>query len=163
MDKEKEDSKKGKAIDIDKIDFDKLRDSTTETPGILPYAHNTNSAVIQPEDKGKIKGRSVKAMQQQTEKQMQQIYQQMQLLAEQANAIKSRVKVSERIYLAEIPFEPLIGETYYLYQKNDDKDLLSLIGPDEWGKSKPFQKYIATVQMQADHTWEIIHKTENLT
>ncbi|MBT32654.1 MAG: hypothetical protein CMO01_23575 [Thalassobius sp.] len=162
MEKDNEKHQKGKAVDLNQIDFDKLKESTTENPGVLPYAHNNGSAVIKPEDKGKIKGRSVKAMHQQTDLQMQQLYEQMRLLAEQANAIKSRVQVSERIYLADIPFDPLIGEVYYLYQKNQDTDVLSLIGPKEWGRSKPFEKYIATVKMLADHTWDILDKSEDL-
>ncbi|MEM1136334.1 MAG: DUF2452 domain-containing protein [Bacteroidota bacterium] len=162
MEKKQENTTQGNAVDISKIDFDNLREKTAENPGTLPYAHTAGGALVKPEDKGKIKGRAVKAMHQQTEKQMQQLYAQMQTLAQQANAIKARVKVSERIYLAEIPFEPIIGEVYYLYQKDEHKDVLSLVAPNEWGKSKSFQKYIATVNMLADHTWEIIDKAEDL-
>ncbi len=93
------------------------KDKVAENPGLLPYAHTVGSAVIKPEDKGKIKGRAVVAMRQQTERQMSQLYKQMQLLADQANELKKRVEVSERIYSADIGFEPLIGHTYYLYDR----------------------------------------------
>jgi hypothetical protein len=147
-------------IDVNQIDLEKMREKTTSEPGLLPYAHTAGGAVIRPEDKGKIKGRAVAAMHQQTEQQMAQLYQQMQLLAEQASAIKKRVEISERIYLAEIPFEPLIGHTYFLYRKQD-KDVLSMIGPKEWGRSKKkFSEYVATIRMLADHTWEILDKSE---
>jgi len=152
---------KGKEIDISKVDFDKLREKVTESPGVLPYAHNSGSAIIKPEDKGKIKGRAVTAMHQQTEKQMLQLYEQMQTLAAQANAIKTRVHISERIYLADMPFDPIIGETYYLYQKSNEKDVLSLVAPEEWGRSKSFEKYLAKVHMLADHTWEVLEKAED--
>ena len=153
--------KKGQEIDISKVDFDKLREKVAENPGILPYAHTSGSAIIKPEDKGKVKGRAVTAMHQQTEKQMLQLYEQMQTLAAQANAIKSRVHISERIYLADMPFDPIIGETYYLYQKDEEKDVLSLVAPEEWGRSKSFLKYLAKVRMLADHTWEVLEKAED--
>ncbi len=136
------------------------KDKMAENPGLLPFAHTVGSAVIKPEDTGKIKGRAVTAMRQQTELQLGQIYQQMQLLAEQANRIKQRVDVSERIYTAAVGFEPLIGQTYYLYQRKDSSDVLSLIAPQEWGRSKPFEKFVAKVTMLADHTWDVEYTFE---
>ncbi|TVP44127.1 MAG: DUF2452 domain-containing protein [Mongoliibacter sp.] len=152
-------SKKEK-IDIDKIDLDKMKEMTTETPGLLPYAHQSGGAVIKPEDKGKITGRAVSAMHSQTEMQMSQIYQQMQLLADQAKAIKSRVEVSERIYQTPMNFEPLINHHYFLYEKEDDTDFLSMVSPEEWGRKKRFRKFVAEVKLLADHTWEIIRQGE---
>ena len=49
----------GKKIDVDKLDLERMKEKTTETPGILPYAHHAGSAIIKPEDKGKITGRAV--------------------------------------------------------------------------------------------------------
>ena len=136
------------------------KDKVAENPGLLPYAHTIGSAVIKPEDKGKIKGRAVVAMRQQTEKQMSQLYRQMQVLAEQAQEIKRRVEVSERIYLADIGFEPLVGHTYYLYERKDGSDLLSMIAPNEWGRSTPFKRFVAQVLLMADHTWEVTYNQE---
>jgi len=143
-------------IDYDAIDYDKM----AQNPGLLPFAHTVGGAVIRPEDTGKIKGRAVTAMRQQTEMQMAQLYQQMQLLAQQASRIKDRVEVSERIYTAAIGFEPLIGKTYYMYQRKDETDVLSLIGPQEWGRSLPFKKFIAKVTLLADHTWEVEYNNQ---
>jgi len=126
-----------------------------KNPGLMEYAHTVGGAVIRPEDMGKVKSRSLVAMHQQTDIQLAQLYQQMQLLAEQAKLISQRVEISERIYSAQMSFEPIIGETYYLYEKADGGDTLSLIGPREWGRKKPFQSFIAKVNMLADHTWEI--------
>lgn len=145
----------GKKIDIEAVDMERMADMTTENPGLIQFPHTVGGALIKPEDKGKIKGRAVAAMHEQTEMQIGQIYEQMKLLAEQANAIKKRVEVSERIYSAKMSFEPLIGKTYYLYEREDGSDLLSLIAPGEWGRSKSFSKFIASVKLLADHTWEI--------
>lgn len=147
----------GKAIDIQQIDLDRLKLQTTETPSLLPYAHTVGSAVIRPEDMGKTKSRALMAMQEQTQLQMKQIYEQMQLLAKQVEHLQARVQVSERIYSAKMSFEPLVGHVYYLYQ-NDTQDVLSLIAPNEWGKSKPFKTFLAKVKLLADHTWEILEE-----
>jgi hypothetical protein len=135
------------------IDYDKI----AQMPGLLPYAHSVGGAVIKPEDTGKIKGRAVTAMRQQTDMQMAQIYKQMELLAEQAKKIRNRVLVSERIYTAAVGFEPLIGQTYYMYQRKDGTDLLSLVSPQEWGRKMPFAQYLAKVTMLADHTWDVAY------
>ena len=37
-------------------------EKVAQNPGLLPYAHTAGSAVIKPEDMGKTKGRSVKAI-----------------------------------------------------------------------------------------------------
>ncbi|MFC3414743.1 DUF2452 domain-containing protein [Algoriphagus hitonicola] len=148
----------GKKIDIDRLDLERMKDKTTDTPGTLPYAHHSGSALVKPEDKGKITGRAVAAMQSQTDMQMAQIYDQMQLLADQAKKIRARVEVSERIYQASIGFEPLINHRYFLYQKEDGMDFLSMIAPEEWGRKKNFASFVAEVKLLADHTWEILRE-----
>ena len=134
------------------IDADKI----TESPHNLPYAHTVGGAVIRPEDVGKLKGRALAAMEQQTGQQLGQLYDQMKVLAAQAEAIQKRVSVSEKIYDAEIPFDPIINHRYYLYERNDGRNLLSMIGPEEWGSSLPYAACLARVRLLADHTWEIL-------
>ena len=100
-------------------------------------------------------------MREQTQQQINQLYQQMQVLANQANQLKKRVEVSEKVYQSQMNFEPIIGQTYYLYQRKDGKDTLSMIGPGEWGKSFPFEKYQAQVRLLSDHTWEVLDYQED--
>jgi len=134
------------------IDPDKI----TETPSSLEYPHHAGSALVKPEDKGKIKGRALSAMEFQTDMQLDQIYQQMQLLAEQAKKLNMRKDISEMIYEAEMRFEPLINHIYHLYKKEDGTYLLSLIAPDQWGRSKKTFEFLATVRLLADHTWDVL-------
>lgn len=151
---------KNNKIDIDRIDLEKMKEKTTDQPGLLPYAHQSGSAIIKPEDKGKITGRAVAAMHSQTDMQMAQIYQQMSLLAEQAKLIQKRVEVSERIYQSSMSFEPLINHVYYLYEKEDGTDFLSMVAPEEWGRSKKFI-FVAEIKLLADHTWEILREGDS--
>ncbi|MDX2001563.1 MAG: DUF2452 domain-containing protein [Chitinophagales bacterium] len=136
---------------INPIDKDKV----AENPGLLPYAHTVGSAVIRPEDKGKIKGKSLLAMRQQTDTQLLQLQRQMQTLIEQAQEIQQRIQVSEMIYDADMGFEPLIGQTYYLFEKEDGGHVLTMISPAEWGKKLPYKAFVAKAFLMADHTWKI--------
>lgn len=138
------------------IDPDKI----TETPHSLEYPHHAGSALVKPEDQGKIKAQGLSAMEHQTDMQLGQIYEQMQLLAEQAKKLQDRKSISEFIYTAEMRFEPLINHTYHLYKKENSTYLLSLIGPDQWGRSKKSFEWIATVRLLADHTWDVLSKSE---
>jgi hypothetical protein len=143
---------------INPIDKDKI----TETPSTLPYAHHSGSALIKPEDQGKIKSRGLSAMEHQTDMQLSQIYEQMQLLAEQAKKLQSRKTISERVYMAEIRFDPLINHIYFLYEKEGGQQLLSLIAPEQWGRSKKNYTFIAEIRLLADHTWDIIRQNPDI-
>lgn len=131
------------------------KDKTSENPGLLPYAHHIGSAIIKPVDKGKIKGRAMKAMYEQTSSQLNQIKEQVELLINQAQNIHERITVSEEIYTANCLFEPRIGNIYHLYKRDDGSKFLSLVGPDEWGDNISFE-FICSARLLADHTWEII-------
>lgn len=137
-------------------------DKVTETPHSLEYGHHAGSAIVKPEDQGKLKGRALSAMEHQTDMQLSQIYEQMQLLADQAKKLKERKSISEVIYGAEMRFEPLINHIYHLYRKEDHRFLLSLIAPNQWGRSKKSFEFVATVRLLADHTWDILEKNEEI-
>ena len=69
--------------------------------------------------------------------------------------IQSKIKTfvttisdTELVYSSEIKFEPIVGETYYLYE-GESKNFLSLIEPSQWNK-----KYIGTFRLNGDYKWE---------
>jgi hypothetical protein len=132
-----------------------------ENPHLLPYAHTVGGFVIKPMDKGRAKGLSIKAMEEQTQMQIKQIQEQIELLAQQARQIQRRVAISEMIYQSDMNFKPLISHIYHLYLRKNEATVLSMIGPDEWGFSgHKFAKYLATVKLLADHTWEILNENQ---
>ena len=153
MKKEQKDAQKF----VNPIDPDKI----SENPHTLEYGHHSGSALIKSEDQGKLKSRALNAMDHQTDMQLGQIYEQMQLLADQAKRLSERKKISEFIYTAEARFEPFINHTYHLYKREDDSFLLSLIGPKQWGKSRKSFDFVASVKLLADHTWDILEKNES--
>jgi hypothetical protein len=137
---------------INPIDADKV----AENPGLIPYAHHVSSAVIRPEDLGKVRVRALTAMEEQTNLQLKQIQEQIALLAKQANEIKKRAEISYTIYSAHMGFEPLVGYTYYLYKNNDNRHFLSIIAPNEWGASKRYDEFVCKVKLLGDHTWQVL-------
>lgn len=124
-------------------------------PGLLTFPHTVGSALVKPEDMGKVKGRALSAMEQQTEMQLSQLYQQMKTLVDQANAIKKRVEASEDIYKAKMGFEPIIGHTYFLYEKTEGELVVSMLSPEEWGRSSSYH-FLHKIRLLADHTWEVL-------
>ncbi len=120
---------------------------------VLAYATRASSALVRPTKEGVIKNKALLAMEEQTNMQLEQIRKQIELLAAQAQAIQNRKALSMMIYEAQMSFKPLIGHTYHLYEKEQDRFVLSLIGPQEWGAKLPFKNFTASVKLLADHTW----------
>jgi hypothetical protein len=61
-------------------------------------------------------------------------------------------KWNELVYNAEFKWEPVIGETYHLYEGKGQR-FLSLIGPNEWGRDMGF---IGSFRLSSTKVWEKI-------
>lgn len=130
-------------------------DHITESPNTLTYGHHRGSLPIVPTKEGDIKSKALSAMEHQTDIQLLQIKEQMALLAEQAQKIQTRVEVSEQIYSAKVRFDPLINHIYHLYN-NEGQSILVMVGPNDWGRKGCPYKYVASVRLLADHTWDVL-------
>lgn len=122
---------------------------------LSPVPLHVASAAIKPVDKGKIKSVALETVEKQANQQISMLKKQAELIMQQVREIEERVKIAAEIYAADISFEPVIGHTYHLYERNG-KRALSLVGPKEWGRSKTAGKFIATVKLLADRTWEVL-------
>ena len=74
-------------------------------------------------------------------------------LEELQNKIKDFVKSAndtQKVYAAKFKFEPLVGETYFLYEGKKDR-YLSLISPDQWNK-----KFLGAFRLSSEYKWERI-------
>ena len=121
---------------------------------VLPYSASVSGALIKPNEEGMIRHHALTAMEEQTNMQLTQIRQQIELLAIQAKEIQQRKELSVIIYDAKLSFSPVIGQIYYLYEKDDGSHLVSMVGPKEWGPKIPFKAFVAAVKLLADHTWK---------
>jgi predicted transcriptional regulator len=156
------DDNKPKPIDVSKIDLELMKLKVTDMPSLLEYAHTVGGFAITPTNQGTIKGYAREAMKEQTEDQMNMIFEQMKTLAKQVQDIKKRVHISDIIYSVEMTFQPIIGKRYFLYEMNTGKRYLSLISPKEWGNKMQGQTYLAEVHLNSDHTWKVIDSTIEL-
>jgi hypothetical protein len=120
-----------------------------------PYALSVSSPKIEPLDKRLMKATAHESMQNQAQQQIGMLKRQAALLMQQAAEIEERLKVSHTIYKAEMNFEPVVGTTYHLYQREDLTWVLSMVAPYEWGKTTPYT-FLNTVRLLADRTWEIL-------
>lgn len=121
---------------------------------VLPYSASVAGALIKPTEEGVIRHKALTAMEEQTNMQLGQIRKQIELLALQAQEIQKRKELSLLIYSAKLNFSPVIGQTYFMYEKADDSHLLSLVSPREWGGGAgPYKRFVAAVKLLADHTW----------
>lgn len=141
--------------DYNPIDKDKV----AENPGLLPYAHTVGGVEIKPLDKGRIKGNAIAAMVEQTNMHLNQIREQVELLARQAKAIHQRAEISKKIYEADANFDPIINKVYHVYERKNGQWVLSMVAPHEWGRRKPFE-YKASVRLLSDHTWEVLETVD---
>jgi len=120
---------------------------------VLPYAASVAGALVKPTEEGVIRHKALTAMEEQTNMQLEQIRKQIELLALQAQEIHKRKELSMLIYNARLSFRPEVGQVYHLYEKQDGSHIISMIAPEEWGQALPYKRFVAAVQLLADHTW----------
>lgn len=70
-------------------------------------------------------------------------------LAKEYESIMSEISINERLYSAKHNFEPVSGETYHLYKKENGEEFLSLINPSQWNKFE----FVGTYRFLSDGRW----------
>ena len=60
------------------------------------------------------------------------------------------ISMNERIYQSSYNFQPIVGQIYYLYKKENDNEFLSIISPIEWNNR---YQLIGSYQLQTDGRW----------
>ena len=63
--------------------------------------------------------------------------------------LMNEISTNERLYLAKHNFQPIPGQSYYLYGK-ETEEFLSIISPEEWGNRYHF---IGKFQFLSDGRW----------
>ncbi|HAP68220.1 MAG TPA: hypothetical protein DCR04_00610 [Flavobacteriales bacterium] len=75
-----------------------------------------------------------------------------QKIKEEYDLLVEEYKYNELLYHAKYEFEPIIGEVYHLYQKdNKDECFLSLIHPETWSKT-----HLGSFRLSSDKVWSKI-------
>lgn len=106
----------------DAVVFDS--NSQTYNASLLPYATGVGAPQITPPDVSSWKNTQVQAANHEFKAQFNN-------LREQYEKMMTSYAFNNRVYNAKFSFEPIIGETYYLYQTKSGEDFLSLIPPNQ--------------------------------
>jgi len=130
----------------------------TGLPSFAPIPLSVSSPVIKAEDKNQIRAVALESMHLKVQEQVNLLRSQAELIMKQVRELEERMEISRRIYEASMRFTPVIGSTYHLFENKEGGVILSMVGPDEWGKNMPFRSFIATVKLMGDHTWEILKR-----
>jgi hypothetical protein len=69
-------------------------------------------------------------------------------IKDQFKALVDEVSWNEFVYTSTYNFLPVIGETYYLYEKDDGNVFLSLIAPNEWR-----MKFLGATRLESNNKW----------
>lgn len=130
----------------------------TGPSSLSPIPLHIGSPPIKAEDRNLIKTNAVEAMHHYAKQEIEMLRRQADLIMQQVREIEERMKISEQIYQSDLRYQPVVNQVYHLYEKGDHYTL-SLIAPDEWGRGKRM-KYIASVKLLGDHSWQVIAKGE---
>jgi hypothetical protein len=116
-------------------------DNVADNPGLLPYASNVGAPVIKQDDVDTWKNQKVVKTNHYFETRYNEIKEEYKKLIES-------YEWNKLVYESNFKFEPIKGETYYLYQR-DVGLFLSLIEPEQWN-----QIFIGAFKLDSNDKWE---------
>ncbi|NNC88222.1 MAG: DUF2452 domain-containing protein [Akkermansiaceae bacterium] len=115
----------------------------------LPYPASTLSPRIVPNDLSTYKARGISQVE-------RDLHQKLVELRESYVSAVEHFNWNKLIYEAEINFEPVVGQTYHLYEIRD-RFALSMIGPAEWP-----QRHIGSFRLNVGRQWEPVEIAEDV-
>jgi Protein of unknown function (DUF2452) len=114
----------------------------------LAYPTSRLGAKIVPQDLTSFKTRGISRVERELQQEMVE-------LRERYLAVIDAFNWNKLIYESQYRFEPIIGETYYLYEV-EGKHALSMIAPEEW-----HQHWLGTFRLNHDARWEVVKTAED--
>ena len=116
-----------------------------QKPGraFLPYPSSTLSPAIVPTDLSTFKSRGISQVERDLKLKLERI-------RDEYAATISHFNWNKLAYEADLNFEPVIGQTYHLYESRGRK-MLSMIPPAQW-----HLKHLASLTLNVDRQFELI-------
>ena len=108
---------------------------------LLPYASNNSGPVIELPNVDAFKQQGVDKARKMLTAEWDELQQKLRSFAQTAQQ-------TQRVYAAHYKFEPIIGETYFLFT-SEKGDFLSIIPPQQWKKD-----FVAAFRLRSDFKWE---------
>ena len=116
-------------------------DNVSDNPGLLPYGSNVGAPAIQVVNIEHWKEPRVLNVNKQFEDRFEQLKKEYQKLIDE-------YKWNDLVYKSKFNFEPVIGDTYHLYDDGKGDIFLSLITPSEWNKT-----HIGSFTLNSERKW----------
>lgn len=118
---------------------------------LLPYATNVGAPAIRLENISAWKQQGANMVNHVLRTRFKELEEQYILLVEEH-------RWNELVYSAEFNFEPIIGQTYHLYDRGGQpgKPFLSMIAPHEWGRKRREEQqmgYIGSFSLDPNRKW----------
>ena len=124
-------------------------DDAPNPSAYLPYPVSTLSPAIVPTDLSTFKARGISQVQRDLQQKLVE-------LQESYRRAIDHFNWNKLIYESEIQFEPVVGETYHLYESRGRR-MLSMIAPHEWP-----MRHLVTVRLNVDRQWEVTTTGQNV-
>ena len=129
----------------DNIVFDK--ETQSYNANLLPYGTNIGAPSIGTSNLSRWKTQGVTSFNHVLKSKVEGIKDAYEILVE-------AYKINELLYNAKYEFEPIIGEVYHLYEKdNRDENFLSLVPPSTWKR-----KHIGSFKLNSEKVWSELKK-----
>lgn len=109
---------------------------------LKPYATSVGAPVITTTDTIAWKNRSINKLNHKVQTRFQEI-------KDQYEQLMNEFEYNSLIYSAKFSFEPIIGQTYHLYARDNGENFLSIIAPDQCRFDA-----LGSFQLNADQIWE---------
>ena len=133
----------------------KKPDMFAENKSVMPYGDNVGAPAIRPDDVDTWKSEKVAKTNHYFETKYNEIKEEYRKLIE-------AYEWNKLVYKSEFSFEPVKGDTYYLYQRDNGTLFLSLIESWAWGKSKLRNEkpvFIGAFRLDSNDKWEKMNET----
>ena len=108
---------------------------------LLPYATSPNGPIIEVPNVDSFKKKGIDKVSKQFQAELTD-------LQKKIKSFVSEAADTQKVYSAHFKFEPIVGETYHLYQGKKEA-FLSLIRPEQWSK-----EHLGTFRLNGDYKWE---------
>lgn len=69
-------------------------------------------------------------------------------LISELEKLKTDFEINNEVYNSTFNFEPIVGQTYHLYEKKSGEKFLSIIEPHQWS-----QKFLYSVILNSEKIW----------
>ena len=125
----------------DSVVWDEASDSYVAK--LLPYASSVSGPLIEVPNVDAFKRKGV-------EKASKILSAELEELQQRIKDFVTEAGNTQRVYAATYKFEPVVGETYHLYE-GESGDFLSIIPPNQWRKT-----HIGSFRLTSDFKWEVL-------